>query len=255
MMRRIMFSVLFLVTCTVGFGQGVRLTLEKASLDSVTEKKIRRTLNFQIQFFARIFNKRPADHFQARIFGTEGGFLKYSREQKYNARASHAMAYYDRADKEIVLHMQVDDFPATFAHELCHALQHYYTSDDSLTWRWSTKWITEGLATLMQDFEITDSTYFIGGKVGEKIEHAVRLFNEGATLKYTRMHWDDYDDYIVAWSAMYFLYSTSRAVFDDLIKNPWGNYDLNFDGQYPGGFDALSIDSRSWILNGIPAQR
>ncbi len=82
----------FRIACLIFFGlahmgkaQEVRIRLENCNLEKETLTEIQNAFNFQLQFYAHIFNDSAITEFKARIFGTEKEFLKYSKEKaNYN---------------------------------------------------------------------------------------------------------------------------------------------------------------------------
>ena len=235
--------------------QNVRIRLENCELDPQTLVEIQNSLNFQLVFYERIF-KTPVDSsFKARIFGSEKDFVKYSKSKaNFNPTRSHSIAFFDYNLMEMILHKDVDDFASVFAHELSHAILHYYCKDAST-------WIHEGLAELMEDIVLVDSKYFFDVTQVVKIGSAQTLLREGASVSdamksssagtfYQSV--SSWPNYTLSFAALLYLYNTRDEVLSGIIR---GECDWKHDQfllYYPGGLDLFEMDVKSYFLNHRP---
>jgi len=63
---------------------------------------------------------------------------------------------------------------------------------------------------------------------------------------------ENYQDYVLAWSATFYLYRSNKEVLYNIIRGePFESGD-QFKSLYPGGLQQLNIDSRSFFLNAVP---
>jgi hypothetical protein len=221
--------------------------LEKETLD-----EIQNSFNYQLQFYTHIFSDQTVTGFKARIFGTEKEFLKYSKEKtNYNPVRNHSIAFYNFRMKEMILHKEIEDLPATFAHELSHAILHYYCES-------ARTWLDEGLAELFEDIVFIDTTYYFGPTQLNKVQKAKIFLLGGASITepmYARNFYDSYSsskNYTLSWALVFYLYKTNSEILPKIIKgNCSDDYD-NFFFNYPGGLDMLQNDVKSFFLNYSP---
>lgn len=138
-------------------------------MDKKTFDEIRRSLDFQLQFYAQTFHDNAPSSFSAKIFGTEKEFHKYAKEKaNFNPRKNHSLAFYSPRLKEMILHQEIEDFSKTFTHELSHAILHYYCDK-------ADTWIDEGLAEFFEDIIFLDTTYYFDVSQLKKIERVKSL--------------------------------------------------------------------------------
>jgi len=250
MIRNCLVVLLFFVQCQFAHAQDVRIKLENCKIDQAMYNKIRASLSFQLTFYSRIFNAPPAREFRARIFKTQSEWAAFSKKNiNYNPLKRNAAAYYSPATKEMILHLEVTDFAKVFAHELSHALHYYYAGNRRND---TNDWVHEGVAFLLEDMVVTDSTYYLGDGSANKWRYVVGLYAQGMSFEKVYEHVENYQDYVLAWSATFYLYRSNKEVLYNIIRGePFESGD-QFKSLYPGGLQQLNIDSRSFFLNAVP---
>lgn len=247
----IILFLLLVIQCNLASAQNVRIKLENCKIDQATYNEIRNALNFQLSFYARIFNAPPAREFQARIFRTKAEWVEFSKNNiNYNPLKRNAAAYYSPEMKEMILHLEVTDFAKIFAHELSQAL-HYYYAGKYMAER-QAEWIHEGVATLLEDMVVTDSTYYLGERATTRWRRLNSLYEKAMSLERVYDQVENFEDYILAWWAAYYLYRINKDVLYNIIRSEVSTSGRRFDALYPGGLDQLNIDSRSFFLNAVP---
>ena len=150
----------------------------------------------------------------------------------------------------MILHLEVPQFSNVFAHELSHALHFYYAGYSRSGTR--TDWVHEGVAFLLEDLVITDSTYYLGDGEVKKWRYLTGLYEQGMSLEKVYEGVEGFDEYVLAWSAVYYLYRTNKEVLNNVIRGEATEPGQLFASLYPGGLEQLNIDSRSFFLNQSP---
>jgi hypothetical protein len=217
---------MFLVLAHIGKAQEVRIRLENCTLQKETLNEIQNSFNYQLQFYARIFKDQTKTGFRAKIFGTEKEFLKYSKEKtNFNPVRNHSIAFYNFRLREMILHKEVEDLPKTFAHEMNHAMLHYYCESAST-------WLDEGLAELFEDIVFIDTTYYFDSTQLKKIQKAKVFLLEGASITepfFTKNFYDTYSstkNYTLSWALVFYLYKTNWKILSRIIR---GNCSEDYD--------------------------
>lgn len=232
--------------------QSIRIKLDNCHLDKETLEKIQNSLNYQLLFYSDIFDKPIDSTFNARIFGSEKSFVKYAKiKADFNPNRNHSIAFYDPDLKEMILHKEIDDFPRIFAHELNHAILHFYCPKVAI-------WMNEGLSELLEDLVANDTAYYFGLTQLEKISTARNFFLEGASIKHVINANNFYhssfqfQNYTLSFAIVFYLFHTNKAVLAKIIQSAHTNPNQALLMNYPGGIDLLAIDVKSFFLNFRP---
>jgi hypothetical protein len=243
--------IVFVCAYFTNYSQEVRIHLEKCTLDKETLAEIKSSLQFQVDFYARIFNDHTVNSFKARIFGTKKEFLKYSKDKaNFNPVRTNSIAFYDDDLKEMILHKEIDHFSQTFSHELSHAILHYYCKDAS-------SWLHEGLSEFFEDIIFKDSAYHFDLEQVNKINAARSFLLEGASIDEAIYSRDFYrvpstKNYTLSWAIIFYLYTTKADLLSKTVRESCNERDV-FDLIYPGGLKLLQIDVKSFFLNEKPS--
>lgn len=250
-MKIFLIVALFFLTAS-SYAQEVRIKLQNCTLDKDTLQVIQNSLLFQVDFYTVIFGETTTSSFKARIFGTKKEFLSFSKKEvDFNPERDQTVAFFDRGLKEMIMHAEIDDFTATFAHELNHAILHDYCPKIPT-------WLNEGLSKFFEGIVLVDSVYsFDIAEFSRNVTGVRRLFLEGYSIAkpiesknfYKRPNTDNYR---LSWAVVYYLYYSHRNVLFKLIAE---SCDERFESIetldliYPGGYELLGIDVRSFFLN------
>lgn len=244
--------LLFISICLVGRAQEVRIHLENCSLEKETLSEIQNAFNFQLQFYTHIFGDQAITGFKARIFRNEKEFAKYSREKtNFNPVRKHSVAFYNFKLKEMILYKEIDDFPKIFAHELSHAIKHYYCESSST-------WLDEGLAEFFEDIVFKDSAYYFDIAQLSKVQETKTFFLEGGSVTEPIFAKNFYNNhlsarnYTLSWALVFYLYKSNRDILSGIIRGDCSeDVDRSFFN-YPGGLELLQNDVKAFFLNYSP---
>jgi hypothetical protein len=248
------FYIVFIVVHFNSQAQEVRIRLEKCTLEKKTLDEIEHSFIFQLHFYAQVFNDTTINSFRARIFGTKEEFVKYGKTKiDYNPNKTHAIAFYSTSLKEMVLHKEkIDDFSKVFAHELSHAILHYYCKDADI-------WLDEGLAEFLEDIVYRDSKYFFGVDQGKKIGTQSFLYSGNSIDQpvnaYNFYNYESPKNYTLSWALIHYLFQAKYELLTKIIRDNRGAGSVGsdiLDRNYPGGIEVLKTDAKAFYLNFNP---
>jgi len=149
---------------------------------------------------------------------------------------------------EMILHLEVENFPRVFAHEISHAILNYYCKDAST-------WLDEGLAETLEDVVASDSTYFFNATQVPKIKWVRSYLSQGSSIRDGMDAKDFYKpplghrNYSVSFGTVLYLYLMRKDVLIEIVKSDCSSAHSIFDLHYPEGLDLLEVDVKSWFLN------
>lgn len=151
----------------------------------------------------------------------------------------------------MILHKEIDNFSRVFAHELSHAILHYYCENAS-------SWLHEGLAGLFEDIILLDSVYYFDQTQVEKFQDARAFLLADASVTepiYSRNFYAAHANtrnYTLSWALVLYLYKTNPALLSAIVHGNCNEDSDTFTAHYPGGMDLLQIDIKSFFLNFNP---
>ena len=232
-------------------GQDVSIILEGFSLDQKTYNARSASLTFQTNFYSSLFDLDKEKRFSARIFGKRKDFVRYAKDSaNYNPNKTDAIAFYDPDLQEMVLHAEVNDLEATFAHELSHAIIGELNETVPL-------WLNEGMAELMETIVYENGNFNFGPYLTKNTINAKNYLSYGHKVEWALSTDDFYgnnisENYRLSWAVVHYLQEVNISILKNLIKTDYRNTLNPISLYYPGGFDALSGDVQAFFQNKFP---
>ena len=114
------------------------------------------------------FDARPTEPITIVAFAKEIGFREYARRVDHRPTQSY-YGYYLRDHRRLVVNVSTG--AGTLAHELTHALAHFDFPN-------MPEWFDEGLASVFEQSEFTDSNHRLTGTDNWRVHHVLRAMHE-----------------------------------------------------------------------------
>jgi hypothetical protein len=245
-MRKLIFSILFVVICVSCFGQKLRFITLNCAITKEEKDTIAKVVNYELAFYRKIFTIKKIPTVNIKLYGDHDKFKEYQKKSpKWDQSET---GFYSDSRKEVCVY-KGDDFKSTCYHEINHFI--FHTQLNIIP-----TWVNEGLsdyfgnATIDTNGNVQIKSWWYGKNRMKKLI-AKNKFNlewlvSSSPKRFYKRH--EIDHYVEAWSVIYFLMEKNQKTLTDIIidlKAKYNSVDA-INKEYAGGIIQLQKDVISY---------